>query len=359
LLPEHSAARVDSLLPLVTVLVPCRNEARFIESCLTSIISNGYPESLLQVLVMDGQSDDGTVGIVQRYETLHPCVTLIENPRRITPSALNLGVRAARGDFVVWMSAHNRYDPGYIRNCVEWALRTGADNVGGVIVTEPRDNTLFGRAVTLALAHRFGNGGSKFRMPADKPVWADTVFGGCYRRDVFNRVGLFNEDLVRGQDFEFNVRLHRAGLRTLLVPNVRSTYFARSKPLDFVKHNWANGVWAILPFRYSDVVPVSFRHLVPMLFVGFLIGTALLGIWFHPLAFASLFVFGCYALTTLAVSASIAIEQRDARLLAVMPIVFWSLHLTYGLGSLWAGIRSIDALWRHATPMAPRNASSG
>jgi hypothetical protein len=169
----------------------------------------------------------------------------------------------------------------------------------------------------------------------------------------------FNEDLVRGQDFEFNVRLHRAGLRTLLVPNVRSTYFARSKPLDFVKHNWANGVWAILPFRYSDVVPVSFRHLVPMLFVGFLIGTALLGIWFHPLAFASLFVFGCYALTTLAVSASIAIEQRDARLLAVMPIVFWSLHLTYGLGSLWAGIRSIDALWRHATPMAPRNASSG
>jgi glycosyltransferase involved in cell wall biosynthesis len=359
LLPEHSAARVDSLLPLVTVLVPCRNEARFIESCLTSIISNGYPESLLQVLVMDGQSDDGTVGIVQRYETLHPCVTLIENPRRITPSALNLGVQAARGDFVVWMSAHNRYDPGYIRNCVEWALRTGADNVGGVIVTEPRDNTLFGRAVTLALAHRFGNGGSKFRMPADKPVWADTVFGGCYRRDVFNRVGLFNEDLVRGQDFEFNVRLHRAGLRTLLVPNVRSTYFARSKPLDFVKHNWANGVWAILPFRYSDVVPVSFRHLVPMLFVGFLIGTALLGIWFHPLAFASLFVFGCYALTTLAVSASIAIEQRDARLLAVMPIVFWSLHLTYGLGSLWAGIRSIDALWRHATPMAPRNASSG
>jgi glycosyltransferase involved in cell wall biosynthesis len=350
---------VEGELPLVTVLVPVRNEARFIESCLRSIVSNGYPESLLQVLVIDGHSEDGTVEIVQRYESSHPCVSLIENPRRITPSALNLGVEAARGDFVVWMSAHNRYDAGYIRNCVEWALRTGADNVGGVIVAEPRDNTLFGRAITLALGHRFGNGGSKFRMPVGEAVWADTVFGGCYRRDVFNKVGLFNEDLVRGQDFEFNVRLHRAGLRTLLVPNVRSTYFARSKPLDFLKHNWANGVWAILPFRYSDVVPVSFRHLVPMLFVGFLIATALLGIWFHPLALTSLFVFAGYALATLLVSVAIAVEQRDARLVAVMPIVFWSLHLTYGLGSLWAGIRSIDALWRHATPMAARNASSG
>jgi glycosyltransferase involved in cell wall biosynthesis len=356
---ELRATSADGQLPLVTVLVPARNEARFIEGCLNSIIGNGYPESLLEVLVIDGQSDDGTVEIVQRYERSHPCVSLIENPRRITPSALNLGVKAARGDFVVWMSAHNKYDAGYIRNCVEWALRTGADNVGGVIVAQPRDNTAFGRAITLALAHRFGNGGSKFRMPVAEAAWADTVFGGCYRKDVFKKIGLFNEDLVRGQDFEFNVRLHRAGLRTLLVPNVRSTYFARSRPLDFLKHNWANGVWAILPFRYSDVVPVSFRHLVPMLFVGFLIATALLGIWFQPLALASIVVFASYVVATLLVSVAIAIEQRDARLLAVMPIVFWSLHLTYGLGSLWAGIRSIDALWRHATPMAPRNASGG
>jgi glycosyltransferase involved in cell wall biosynthesis len=346
-------------LPLVTVLVPSRNEARFIESCLTSVVTNGYPESLLQVLVIDGQSDDGTVEIVRGYEKSHPCVSLIENPRRITPSALNLGVKAARGDFIVWMSAHNKYDGGYIGNCVEWALRTGADNVGGVIVAEPRDNTLFGRAITLALANRFGNGGSKFRMPVGEAVWADTVFGGCYRKDVFSKIGLFNENLVRGQDFEFNVRLHRAGLRTLLVPNVRSTYFARSNPLEFIKHNWANGVWAILPFRYSDVVPVSFRHMVPMLFVGFLIATALLGFWFQPSGLASLFVFTSYAVATLVVSAAIAIEHRDVRLLAVMPIVFWSLHLTYGLGSLWAGVRSIGALWRHATTTAFRSEFKG
>lgn len=345
-------------LPLVTVLVPCRNEARFIESCLNSIVHNDYPESRLQVLVIDGQSEDGTVAIVERFRTLHCCVSLIENPRRITPTALNLGVKAAQGDFVVWMSAHNRYDSGYIRSCVEWALRSGADNVGGVIVAEPRESTIFGRAIAIALAHPFGNGGSKFRSAVAEPVWADTVFGGCYRKDVFTRVGLFNENLVRGQDFEFNVRLRRAGLRTLLVPAIRSTYFARSKPLDFLKHNWANGVWAILPFRYTDVVPVSFRHLVPMLFVGSVIVSALLGLFFPTFRIVPLLIFGSYLLATILMSASIAIRERVIGLLFVMPIVFWSLHITYGLGSLWAAMRSARALFRHAIRLGTRKASA-
>lgn len=345
-------------LPLVTVLVPCRNEARFIESCLNSIVHNDYPESRLQVLVIDGHSEDGTVEIVERFRKEHGCVSLIENPRKITPTALNLGVKAARGDFVVWMSAHNRYDRGYVRSCVEWALHSGADNVGGIIAAEPRENTVFGHAIAIALAHPFGNGGSKFRTSVAEPVWADTVFGGCYRRDVFTRVGLFNENLVRGQDFEFNMRLHRAGLRTLLVPTIRSTYFARSKPLDFLKHNWANGVWAVLPFRYTDVVPVSFRHLVPMLFVGSVIVSALLGLFFLSLRIAPLLILGAYLLATILVSASIAIRERDIRLLFVMPIVFWSLHITYGLGSLWAAVRSTGALFRHAFLLSTRKAST-
>lgn len=337
----------ETELPLVTVIVPCRNEARFIESCLNSIVHSGYPETRLEVLVVDGQSEDGTVEIVERFEREHPSVRVIPNPQRITPTALNLGIRASRGEFIIWMSAHNRYEAGYIRTSVDWAMRTGADNVGGIIAAEPRENTLFGRAITIALAHRFGNGGSKFRTSVAEPVWADTVFGGCYRRDVFAKVGMFNENLVRGQDFEFNVRLRRAGLRTLLVPGIRSTYFARSRPIDFLKHNWANGVWAILPFRYTDVVPVSFRHLVPMLFVASLILGFLAGIWIHPLAMLTFGVLSAYVLATIIVSAAIAFQRRDYRLLFVMPIVFWFLHITYGLGSLWAAIRSSRALLRH------------
>ena len=346
-------------LPLVTVLVPCRNEVRFIESCLNSIVHNDYPESRLHVLVIDGNSEDGTIEIVERFRKEHGCVTLIENPRQITPTALNLGVKAARGEFVVWMSAHNRYDRGYIRSCVEWALRAGADNVGGIIAAEPREPTLFGRAIAIALAHPFGNGGSKFRTSVAQPEWVDTVFGGCYRRDVFTRVGLFNENLVRGQDFEFNMRLHRAGLRTLLVPTIRSTYYARSKPLEFLRHNWANGVWAVLPFRYTDVVPVSFRHLVPMLFVGSVIASALVGLLFPVLRIVPLLILGSYMLCTMLTSASIAIRARDLRLLFVMPTVFWSLHIAYGLGSLWAAVRSARALFLHAFMPNARKAPAG
>jgi glycosyltransferase involved in cell wall biosynthesis len=345
-------------LPLVTVLVPCRNEARFIEGCLSTIVNNDYPETQLQVLVIDGRSDDGTVEIVQRFQQEHSSVCLIENPRRITSAALNLGVKAARGDFVIWMSAHNRYDRGYIRSSVEWALLSGADNVGGIIAAEPRENTVFGRAVVVALAHPFGNGGSRFRTSVPEPIWADTVFGGCYRRDVFTKIGLFNESLIRGQDFEFNMRLHRAGLKTLLVPTIRSTYFARSKPLDFLRHNWANGVWAVLPFRYTDVVPVSFRHLVPMFFVGSVILGSLLGLFFERLRVVPLVILGAYLLATVSVAASIAFRNRALRMLFVMPVVFWSLHITYGLGSLWAAARSVPALIRHAFMLNTRRVTT-
>ena len=106
-----------------------------------------------------------------------------------------------------------------------------------------------------------------FRVHTDEPKWVDTVFGGCYRREVFDRVGLFNENLVRGQDMEFNLRLKKAGGKTLLVPDIVSYYYARSDIKSFWKHNFTNGVWAILPFLYSPIMPVSWRHLVPLIFV--------------------------------------------------------------------------------------------
>jgi len=331
-------------LPLVTILVPCRNESKFISDCLLSIVGNGYPESRLQVLVLDGMSEDGTMEIVERMSVNHPCITPLRNERRITPAALNLGVASAKGEFLVWMSAHNSYEPGYIRSCVDWALRTGADNVGGVIIAAPRRDTILGRAIAIALADRFGNGGSKFRSAIEAPVWADTVFGGCYRRDVFDRVGLFNENLVRGQDFEFNMRLRRAGLRTLLVPTIRSTYYARSTAIEFFRHNWANGVWAILPFKYTDVVPVSFRHLVPMLFVGSVLASAALAIFFQPFRWAALLIVALYLVAVLAASARVAFREKSVRLFFVMAFVFSSLHFAYGLGSLWAASRSLPAL---------------
>jgi glycosyltransferase involved in cell wall biosynthesis len=331
-------------LPDVTILVPCRDEVGFIDGCLRSIIENGYPEERLQVLVIDGLSTDGTTEVVNRFSQAHQCVTRIENVARITPVALNLGVAAARGDYVLWMSAHNHYDPGYVRACVEWASRSGADNVGGMIVTKPRVPTFFGRAVAAVLTHPFGVGNSKFRTSVSEPMWVDTVFGGCYRRDVFDRVGLFNERLVRGQDLEFNLRLRKAGLRTLLVPGIRSTYYARTHPLEFARHNWTNGVWAILPFKYSDIVPISPRHFAPMVFaVGILIA-AIAGVLGHNLWWLSVGLLGVYAAFALAATAHIARNEREWRVVLLLPLAFAMLHIPYGFGSLWGALRSGRAL---------------
>ena len=341
-------------LPVVTILVPCRDEVRFIGDCLQSIVDNGYPEDKLQVLVIDGLSADGTVEIVERFSHAHRCVIRMDNAARITPAALNLGIGAARGEYIIWMSAHNRYEPGYIRACVDWASRSGADNVGGVIVTEPRERTFFGRAVAEALTNRFGVGNSAFRTSTAEPVWVDTVFGGCYRRDVFDRVGLFNERLVRGQDLEFNLRLRRAGLRTLLVPTIRSTYFARSRPVEFARHNWTNGVWAILPFRYSDIVPVSLRHLVPMFFVIGILATVLIGVVPHGSWWPFGVLIGAYLIAALVATVLVGRRVPDRRVLVFLPLVFAILHVSYGLGSFWGALRSPRPLAKHVLGMQSR-----
>lgn len=321
--------------PFATVVVPCRNEARFIAPCLVSILENGYPLDRLEVLVVDGASTDDTADQVRRFAASHPCVRLMENPRCVTPVALNLGIAASKGTRILWMSAHNTYAAGHIRKCVDAGELYGADNVGGGIETVARDTNLMAPFVVAALTHKFGVGGSAFRLISAEPQWVDTVFGGCYRRDVFDRIGLFNESLTRGQDLEFNLRLKRAGLRTLLLPSVRSVYHARSRYLEFLRHNWTNGVWALLPFRYVEHPPVGLRHLVPMAFAGSLSAALLLSA-IVPHGIVTLIALGsAYGLAATVASAEVAVRRRNPVYLLVMPWMFLSLHLSYGGGSLW------------------------
>jgi glycosyltransferase involved in cell wall biosynthesis len=265
--PKVLRLAVQTSPDLVSIVIPCRNEADFIERCLLSLVNSDYPKDAMEVLVVDGRSDDGTRAVVERFRARHAWIRLLDNPSRLTPVALNIGIRAARGTIVFRMDAHSEWTPTYIAECVRSLERTGADCVGGIMVTAPRSQGAWGRAVVAALSHPFGVGNSYFRIAPDQPRWVDTVFGGAYRRDVFREVGLFNERLVRGQDIEFNLRLKREGKRTLLVPTIRSYYYARTDLWAFVRHNWTNGVWAILPFLYSRVIPVTWRHLVPMVFV--------------------------------------------------------------------------------------------
>ncbi len=357
-------------LPFITVLVPCRNERGFIECCLNSIVNNGYPQDRLALLVVDGMSDDGTRAVLDVYARDHACVRVIDNPGRTTPKALNLGLREAKGEMILRVDAHARLELRYIRRCVNALSTYKADVVCGVMRTVPSSSSLVGEAIAAALSHPFGVGNSYFRIHVSTPTWVDTVFCGCYRREAFDRVlaservddseaeeagdnavdcrGPFNAALIRGQDMDFSLRLRKIGGRMLLLPDIRSDYYARSTLRSFWKQNWNNGVWAILPFAYSEGTPILLRHVIPLGFVGSVLVTAAGGLTLPPLLWLSGGILGAYGMVNLAASLHAAWLERSWTRVVLMPFVFVTLHLGYGLGSLWglARLISLPQFWR-------------
>ncbi len=326
-------------LAFVSIVIPCRDEAQFITGCLDSIIANDYPKSMLEVLVVDGMSEDRTREIVNVYVQRYPYIHLLDNPKKITPSAFNTGIKHAKGEVIAIMGAHASYAEDYISKCIKYLYDYNADQVGGVMMTVPRDKTHIGKAIALCLSHRFGVGNSGFRTGSDKPKWVDAVFGACFRRRVFEKIGLYNEELLCSQDMELNMRLKKAGFRTLLIPEIFSYYYARSDFRSFCKHNFRNGVWAILPFLYSTGIPVSWRHLVPLVFVLGLFSSAALALAWPFGLWTLVGIVGVYVVANLGASSQIAVREQDARYFLIMPVVFTSLHLGYGLGSLWGLIK--------------------
>jgi succinoglycan biosynthesis protein ExoA len=321
-------------LPRLSVIVPCRNEQHFIAQCLDSILQNDYPIDRFEILVVHGMSTDKTLSIVSRYTAQHAFVKLLHNQKQITPCGLNLGIEAATGEIICRIDAHARIASDYLRRCVERLCTGDADNVGGAMRTLPANPTLAARAIALCMSHRFGAGNSVFRVGSQKPAFTDTLFGGCYRRQTFARIGLFNERLPRTQDIEFNQRLRKSGGKILLDPAIRCDYFSSPDLRSFCKHNFQDGVWSVLPFAYSDVTPVRWRHLVPLAFLAAIATFAMLGAWSRPCLLLLIAVAFLYAAISLAVSFQLSRAQRSPLLLAMMPLVFAIRHFAYGFGSL-------------------------
>jgi glycosyltransferase involved in cell wall biosynthesis len=326
--------------PAVSVIIPCRNERNFIGACVDSILASDYPADRLEVLVVDGMSTDGTPAVVDGIHARDSRVRLVPNPKFITAAAFNTGIRESKGQVVMILGAHSEIGRDYVSLCVDALSRLGADNVGGVLKTIPRDNTVLGRAIVRALSHPFGVGNARFRSGASEPVEVDTVFGGCYRREALERTGPFNEKLTFSQDMEFNIRFRKAGGKIMLVPGIETTYYARTSLWSFLRHNWRNGEWVILPFAFSTVIPVSPRHLIPLAFVLSLPGSLALSALWNPAIWLFAIIAGSYGLLAVAAAAQITAREKDARYLIVMPFMFAGLHINYGLGSLWGALRT-------------------
>jgi glycosyltransferase involved in cell wall biosynthesis len=320
-------------LPSLTVVVPCRNERDYISQCLDSILSQDYPrDRIAQILVVDGQSDDGTREIVERYVRRNPTVRLVDNPRRIPAAALNIGIQAAEGEVVVRLDAHATYPATYLSRLVPALEAHGADNVGGVISTVPANDSAIARAIAVALSHPFGVGDSYFRIGTTEPRWVDTIAFFCCRREVLERLGGFDEELARGEDCEFNFRLRDKGGRVLLVPGVEARYYARRTLKQLAQMLYQYGYFKALLMRKMGRV-LSLRQFVPSGFVVALLGSAILSLWVPLARLPFALVAGAYVLA-LVLSSVHAGRTQGIRTMAVLPVAFAFMHFSYGIGFL-------------------------
>ncbi len=335
----------------VSVIVPCLNEGDHIGSCLDSILANDYPQEALEVLVVDGMSDDDTPRIVQRYLEQHSSIKLLDNPTRTTPAALNLGLTYARGDVIMRMDAHTTYPPNYISGLVAWLDRSGADNVGGVCLTVPSAPTSIARAIALGNAHPFGVGNAYFRIGTRQPRWVDTVPFGCYRREVFDRIGLFDEDLLRNQDDEFNHRLLRRGGRILLVPDIVSYYHARRTLANLWRMFYQYGYFKPLVVRKLGAI-LTVRQVVPALFVMGLCTSAAAAPWSGLMRWTLGVLATAYGIGVVA-SVVPAALRHGLRIGVALCFVFPVIHFGYGVGFL-KGALDFILLRRGATQLRSR-----
>ena len=320
-------------LPFISVVVPCRNEGWYISQCLDSILCNGYPLDKMEVLVVDGMSDDGTREVVGQYAARQLAVWLVDNPKRHFPAAMNVGICNALGSVVVIMSAHSTYEPGYLLKCVTYLQHSEADNVGGIVRSVPAKETTVSRAIARSLSESFGSGNSYVKIGSREPRWADTAAFGCYRREVFDRIGLFDENLLRSSDMDLNLRLTRGGGKILLVPDIVANYYPQTTFRGFLRHNLQDGIWVTYPLKYGRRV-FGWRHVVPMSMIVAAGGLSALGIVWSPFWWFLLALSALYALLIAVTSARVALRERQIGYLWALPIAFVIRHLAYGLGSV-------------------------
>lgn len=319
--------------PYVTVVLPCRNEERHIARCLDSILANDYPKDRMEILVLDGMSEDRTREIVEGYSERHPMIRLVDNPEKHIPTAMNLGIQKARGETIIKMDGHSTFQREHISLCVAYQEKYGAENVGGVCKMTPGAGTTVAEAIVLGLGHRFGSGNAGIKVGVRKPTWSDTAAFGCFKKEVFSRIGFFDERLLSSSDMDMNMRIRAAGGRILLVPEIVVNYYADSNLRAFWRHNFADGVWAtyVLKFRSKGW---SWRHWVPLGFVLSVLLPLVASLVYPKLLWLSALAAVGYVITSVLVSVQIWRRQKDPSLLFLLPLIFGIRHIAHGLGAL-------------------------
>lgn len=318
--------------PFVTVIMPVRNEARFIASSIQAVLAQDYPRDRIEILVIDGMSTDGTREVINSLAENHSNLRIINNPGLIVPTGMNIALQQSKGEIIVRIDGHCEPAPDYVSRAVDHLLTENIDGVGGPI--ETIGETTVAKAIALAMSSSFGVGGSAFRTVKDRSMLTDTVAFPAYTREIVERVGPYDEELVRNQDDEYNYRLRKLGGKLLLAEDIKSLYYSRSSLASTWRQYFRYGYWKV---RVMQKHPAQMRprQFIPPLFVLSLLLTFIaapflwLGFWMW------IGLVGTYL--TANVLCSIVLSARNRFWLGplLLPAVFVVLHVGYGSGFLY------------------------
>jgi len=319
--------------PTVTILIPTYNEEHHVQRLVENLLSQDYPRNLMEVFVIDGQSKDKTREILSSYAVTEHWLHLLVNPLRYVPYALNEGIRRSTGEIIIRMDAHAVYPENYISILVQRLNELQADNVGGVWDSQPGDNSIKALAIARVTSSVFGVGNAFYRIGATSIQEVNTVPFGCYRRELFDRIGMFDEAMNRNQDDEFNARLTKNGGRIFLLPELVITYYARKTIRAIMRMFWLDGLYKPLVVRKIGR-PTTVRQFIPVAFVLYLLGLPLFFLIWPGWGFFAAAGVGLYILADLWFSFRILADTRTPACLLYTPWLFLLVHICYGTGYL-------------------------
>ena len=308
--------------PFVSVIIPTFNEEKYISSLLENILQQDYPGDRLEVFIIDGLSNDRTPEIIEDYHKRHPSIQMLLNEKRFVSFALNLGIKKSHGDVIIRMDAHSEYPVDYISKLVRYLFELKADNVGGTWITKPADDSAKANSIAIAVSSVFGVGDAQYRLGVNKVRKVDTVPFGCFRRSLFDKIGLFDEELLRNQDDEFNARITENGGSIYLVPDVPIIYYARRDISSLLKMFYQYSFFKPLVNRKLKK-PATIRQFVPPLFVLFLL-LGWMTVFISPdLFFIFIGGIGLYLLFNIVFTVKSVLDHRKGYLLFTCPGFFF------------------------------------
>lgn len=326
-------------MPKVSIIVPCYNEEVTIQLLLESISRQTYPINDLEIILADGMSTDRTRLKVAVFQEANPDlkIKIVDNPKRIIPAALNSGLRAAQGEIVIRLDGHSMPYPDYVEQCVADLQSGRGDNVGGVWEIRPGNETWMAKSIAVAAAHPMGVGDARYRL-ASQAGAVDTVPFGCFKRQLFEQIGEFDETLLTNEDYEFNCRIRKQGGTIWLDPAIRSVYFARSGLGELAQQYWRYGFWKYKMLRrYPETL--RWRQAMPPLFVLGVTGLGLMAIFWWYALILLIAVLLIYFLCLWLGSLQPAFGHKDFRLSLGVPLAIVSMHFSWGAGFLWSLVK--------------------